>query len=246
MMWHNASASFALAGETIHVWRASFRACADCLHYLEATLSPGERARAARFRFDGPRERFIAARGVLRDVLARYVDQPAGALRFETNDYGKPSLPSYEWLHFNLSHSGDIVLIAVTRGRAIGIDVERIAPPETMVRLVEQFFSADENAAFHGLPESKRAAAFFAGWTRKEAYIKALGVGGSLPLNQFDVTLDSNAPARLLADRANPGNVDRWSLLDLDAGPGYAAALAAENPLGPVECYEWECSRIVE
>ncbi len=242
-MWQTSPDVLDLAGDAIHVWRAGLRVSVACFQRLEATLSPDERARAARFRFVEPRERFVVARGALRFILSRYLDLSAGELRFAYNAYGKPSLPDHGWLHFNLSHSGDLVLFAVTRRRPIGIDLERTAPPDTMARLVEQFFSETENTAFLALPEGKRAAAFFAGWTRKEAYIKALGVGGSLPLDQFDVTLSPDEPARLLADRASPGNAARWSLHNLDPGPGYAAALAVQNPLGPVTCYQWECGQ---
>ena len=246
-MWQSPTDALNLPGDAIHVWRADLRVSPACLRHLEATLSPDEVARAARFRFPKHRERFTVARGVLRDVLSRYLDVLPAQLAFSTNPHGKPALASLDhaWLQFNLSHSGDLALVAVARDRPIGVDVERIAPPDKFPRLVEQFFSANENAAFRSLPEGKRAAAFFAGWTRKEAYIKALGVGASLPLDQFDVAMDPDAPARLLADRLQPGNVARWSLRDLDAGPDHAAALAIYTPPGPVICWQWDCSRVV-
>ena len=246
-MWQSPPDFLNLPGDAIHVWRADLRVSPPCFRRLESTLSPDECARAARFHFPEHRERFTAAHGVLRDVLSRYLDVPAAQLAFAINAYGKPALasPDHAWLQFNLSHSGDLALVAVTRDRSIGIDVERIAPPDNLPRLMEQFFSESENAAFRALPEGKREAAFFAGWTRKEAYIKALGVGASLPLHQFDVTLHPDEPARLLADRANPGNVARWSLLDLDVGPDYAAALAVYTPPGPVTCWQWDCRLVV-
>jgi len=211
------------------------------LRHLEATLSAGERARADRFRLPEHRERFVVAHGGLRDILSRYLDIPADQLTFVTNDYGKPALaaPDHTRLQFNLSHSGALILLAVTCDRPVGIDVEQIIPPDNFSRLVEQFFSTNENAAFRALPESKRAAAFFAGWTRKEAYVKALGMGVSLPLDQFDVTMDPDAPPHLLADRRHPHHPETWTLLSFVPASGYIAALAVEIPHPTIAFYHW-------
>lgn len=216
----------------VHVWQTSLRTSAARHDQFYATLAPDERARAARFHFPEHRARFIAAHGALRDILSRYLNLPADQLTFSTNPHGKPTLadPNHAWLQFNLSHSGDLALIAVARDHPVGIDVEHLTPPADFPRLVEQFFSANENAAFRALPESRRAAAFFAGWTRKEAYVKALGTGVSLPLDQFDVTMDPDAPARLLADRRHPHHVETWFLHTFTPAPAYLASLAIEIP----------------
>ncbi|MBN2003873.1 MAG: 4'-phosphopantetheinyl transferase superfamily protein [Anaerolineae bacterium] len=223
---------YTLTTDTVHVWHVNLHALQNCAERLAAMLSSAERARAARFRFPEHRKRFIAAHSTLRDILSRYLDLPADQLAFSTNPYGKPALatPDHAWLQFNLSHSGDLALIAVTRNRPIGIDVEQIIPPDNFPRLVEQYFSANENAAFLALPDCKRAAAFFAGWTRKEAYVKALGTGVSLPLDHFDVTMDPDAPAGLLADRRHPHHVATWSLHTFTPAPAYLASLAVEIP----------------
>lgn len=244
-MWQPPPASLALAADVVHIWRVDLRVSEACFQRLAATLSPAERARAARLRFDAPRRQFTVARGALRDILGRYLDVRPARIALTANPHGKPALaaPDCAWLHFNLAHSGDLALVALTRGRPLGIDVERVAPPDNLPRLVAQFFSPNENAAFRALPESKRVAAFFAGWTRKEAYIKALGVGGALPLDQFDVTLSPDEPARLLADRRHPANIARWSLRDLDPGPNYAAALALRTPPVPLLLYRWSESQ---
>ncbi|HOU15897.1 MAG TPA: 4'-phosphopantetheinyl transferase superfamily protein [Anaerolineae bacterium] len=222
---------FNLPDNAVHVWQVSLNVATSTFDRLYATLAPDEIARAERFRFSEHRARFVVAHGALRDILSRYLDIPAEQLSFAINPYGKPAFaaPEYAWLQFNLSHSGDLILIAVSRDRPIGIDVEHIIPPDDFPRLVEQFFSPNENAAFRALPESKRAAAFFAGWTRKEAYVKALGIGVSLPLDQFDVTMDPDAPVRLLADRRHRLNVETWTLRTFTPAPGYIAALAVET-----------------
>ena len=233
-----------LAADTVHVWQVDFRVAVECISRLETTLSPDEIARAARYRFAEHRKRFIVTHGVLRDILSRYLEVPAAQLTFSTNPHGKPALsaPENTWLQFNLSHSGDLILFAVTRDHSVGIDGEHISPPDNFPRLVEQFFSKNENAAFLTLPESKRAAAFFAGWTRKEAYVKALGTGVSLPLDHFDVTMDPDAPARLLADRRHPRHVKTWSLLTFTPAHAYIAALAIESLHPTVIFYQWHPS----
>ncbi len=222
----------ALPDGAIHVWQTSLQVSGPPFESFYATLSPDEVARAERFRFAEHRARFVVAHGALRDILSRYLDIPADQLTFSTNPYGKPALtaPECAWLQFSLSHSGDLILIAVSRDWPIGIDVEQIIPPDDFPRLVEQFFSPNENAAFRALPESQRAAAFFAGWTRKEAYVKALGIGVSLPLDYFDVTMDPEAPAGLLADRRYPYHVETWSLHTFTPAPAYIASLAIEIP----------------
>jgi len=231
-MWRIPPHPIDLPADAVHIWRVDLRVSPDCAERFTATLAPDERARAARFRFPEHRERFIAAHGALRDILSRYLDLPADQLTFSITPHGKPTLaaPDHAWLQFNLSHSGALALIAVARDRPIGIDVEHLIPPDNFPRLVEQFFSANENAAFRALPESKRAAAFFAGWTRKEAYVKALGTGVSLPLDHFDVTMDPDAPARLLADRRHPHHVATWSLHTFTPAQNYVATLAVATP----------------
>jgi 4'-phosphopantetheinyl transferase len=240
-VWHTPSHTLDLPADAVHVWQVDLRVSSDRVQRLAATLAPDEQARAARFRFPEHRERFIVAHGALRDILSRYLDLPADHLTFSTTPHGKPALtvPDHAWLQFNLSHSSDLALIAVIRNHPIGIDVEYINPPDNFPRLIEQYFSENENAAFLALPESKRAAAFFAGWTRKEAYVKALGTGVSLPLDHFDVTMDPDAPARILADRRYPHHVETWSLLTFTPAPPYIAALATEIPHPTLTFYQY-------
>jgi 4'-phosphopantetheinyl transferase len=238
-----------IAHNAVHVWQTSLHISDAQRDRFYATLSPDERARAARFRFPEHRERFITAHGALRDILSRYLDLPPAELAFTIEPHGKPALadPAHAWLQFNLSHSGDLALIAVARDRPVGVDVEQMIPPDNFPRLVEQFFSANENAAFRALPESKRAAAFFAGWTRKEAYVKALGTGVSLPLDHFDVTMDPDAPARLLADRSpelaegrsHSHHVENWALHTFTPAPTYVATLAVPTPSPTLTFYQW-------
>jgi len=210
------------AGE-VHVWRAWLDVSADLLGELEASLSPDERERAARFRFAKDRDRFVAARGILRDILARYLGVNAAALRFRYGAAGKPALEDSSELRFNASHSHGFALYAVTMEKDVGIDVELIRPRVAEERIAERFFRPSEAASLRALPQEKQAEAFFRIWTRKEAYIKAVGTGLSMPLDSFD-----------------PAEVPGWPVRDLDSDPRYRAALAVEGEGWSLREFEWE------
>jgi 4'-phosphopantetheinyl transferase len=200
---------------------------------LERLLSPDERGRADRFAFSDLRRRFVVGRGALRSILARYTGTPAAAIRFRYGPRGKPALdqtPHRDAVRFNLANSHELALVGVARGRELGIDVEWTGRPITdPEQIAEQFFSPAERAALRAIPPPLRLDAFYTCWTRKEAYIKALGDGLALPLDAFDVSLAPDAPAALLAGRGPAAGVDRWSLRALDPGPGYRAALVVEG-----------------
>src|SRR5206468_3118518 len=138
--------------------------------------------------------------------------------------YGKPALTrasASEPVRFNLSHSGSLALVAVTAGRDVGVDVERVRPEPNLEQIASRFFSAREAATLHALPVRLRTKAFFACWTRKEAFVKARGNGLSQQLDEFDVSLAPGEPARLLRTGWDPKEVTAWSLYELEAGIGY-------------------------
>jgi 4'-phosphopantetheinyl transferase len=207
---------------------------------LYETLDPGERQRAARFHFARDRDRFIVGRGTLRALLARYLGGAPARLGFSYGPHGKPALSGeVADVRFNLSHAAGVALYAVAVGREVGIDVEAVRPDFATDQIAERFFSPAERQALRGVEGESRGAAFFACWTRKEAYIKARGQGLSLPLDSFDVTLVPGEPAALLATRDDPGQRDRWWLSALDAGPGFAAALTIEGQGCTLRCWQW-------
>jgi len=218
--------------DDIHLWHASLDVAATArVTLLERTLSPDERERAARYRFARDRARYIVARGILRTILGRYLDLDPAGLRFVYGPQGKPALaPKHECeISFNLSHAGDVALYAVTRGRRVGVDVEQIVPDVAGSTVPEHTFSPHEVAVLRALSLDEQTAAFFRCWTRKEAYVKALGAGFSLDLTSFDVSLAPGDPPALLATRPDPTEAARWSLHDVDAGPGYVAVLVVEG-----------------
>lgn len=184
MMWRLPPKSLALGIDEVHVWRAALDGAASHLQSLWQTLSLDERGRAERFHFRRDHDSFVVARGMLRIILGRYLNAEPDRLRFRYSHYGKPTLAGEfdeEALCFNLSHSDRLALYAITRGRKIGVDLERIRPDFADEQIAEQFFASGEVAALRALPLHAQQEAFFNCWTRKEAFIKARGEGLSLP-----------------------------------------------------------------
>jgi 4'-phosphopantetheinyl transferase len=225
----------------IHVWRAALEFTGPEGEALGGLLSAAERARALRFHFDRDRRRFIAARGRLRLLLGGYLGVPPEGVDLAERPGGKPCLrASAEDLRFNVSHSGGLALLAFSRGRELGVDLEKEREVPEMGSIAERFFSPAEVAAWRGLPDGERRSAFFRCWTRKEAFLKALGEGLARPLDTFDVTLRPDEVARLLRVEGEPAVAERWHLIDVEVPAGFQAALAVEGPLGPVSSRDWE------
>jgi 4'-phosphopantetheinyl transferase len=209
-------------GSSIHVYTVGLEAAAARLDRLNQWLSAEERERAARFHFPLHRRHFIACRGTLREILSGYLEIGPEQIQFSYNAYGKPAAEALD-VRFNVSHSGGWALLAVTGGREVGIDIERIDARVAQDQIPERFFSAWEVAQLRALPSAQQTDAFFRCWTRKEAYIKARGLGLSLALDSFDVTLAPGEPAALLRGAGN------YTLQELPAPQGFAAAIAAEG-----------------
>jgi len=197
-------------------------------------LSDEESARAARFVFDRDRARFTVAHVALRGILARYTGQAAADLCMGTANRGKPYLTDHRDIGFNLSHSGSYAMVAVARGRDVGVDIEAMRGERPMEGIAERFFAPAEVRELMETPEEKRIAAFFRCWSRKEAYIKARGEGLAIPLDSFEVSLGEVAVLRKAEDR------ERWSICALAAPDGYAAALVAEGTGWSVRQRHWQ------
>jgi 4'-phosphopantetheinyl transferase len=241
-LWKPPPAEVTLSSAEIHVWCASLNPAASCIECLQSSLSADELQRAARFHFPRDRRRFTVARGVLRDLLGRYLGVPPSALGFRYSTYGKPALvdaAAATELRFNVSHSHEMALFAVACGREVGVDIEYLGREIRGEEIAERFFSARERACLRELPTEVKHEAFFNCWTRKEAYIKAHGEGLSLPLDQFDVSLAPGEPAALLATWSDPREALRWSLQALTPGPDYVAALAVEGQGWHLTCWQW-------
>src|SRR6266496_4797146 len=214
--WPEPPSDWALGAGEIHVWTTSLEPGREALADYSSMLSPDETVRAGRFHFERDRNRFIAGRGWLRAVLARYWQRHPGRLRFAYNSRGKPALAdSPGTLHFNLAHCEGLALLAVTRTCEVGIDVERVRPLSDADSIAGRFFSASESEGLKGLPDVQKPRAFFNLWTRKEAWLKATGDGISDSLNQVEVSFLAGEPARLIRLFGKTEGVQNWTLREL-------------------------------
>jgi 4'-phosphopantetheinyl transferase len=241
-LWDTRPSEIKLSQGDVHVWSASLELEAPRLHRLQRTLSEDELSRAERFYFRKDREHFIAARGILRAILSLYLDRAPDQLPFCYGDRGKPALAitsGQEKLCFNLSHAQGLALYAIAMGREVGIDLEHSRPIPDAEQIAARFFSPRENAVFRALPSSDKQEAFFNCWTRKEAYIKAIGDGLARPLDRFEVSLRPGEPARLLSIEEDPLETRRWSLRELTPAPGFVAAIAVQGHGWQLVCWQW-------
>ena len=227
-------------GDSIHLWTIPLDGPAARQAHDARLLSTDEAARAARFRFARDRRRFIAGRGALRRILAHYLAAAPEALRFAYGAAGKPALAQPQAgrpIQFNLSHCEHLGLLAVAHDRALGVDIERVRRASDLASLAQRFFAPQEAAALADISPPHHERAFFACWTRKEAFLNAFGAGLSVPLDGFCGSVDPDRPARLLATRWRPAEAGRWSLADIALDPDFRAAIAIEGPLGEVRSW---------
>lgn len=218
-----------LSADEVHVWHANLdHYVADSLQLL---LTEDEVSRADRFHFAKDRNHYIVARGLLRKLLGGYLGIGAADLRFAYREKGKPVLEESQWslLNFNLAHSSGRAIYAFSLGRELGVDLEFIREDLAGDKIAERFFSAREIETLRTVPAELRKDAFFNCWTRKEAYIKALGDGLSMPLDEFDVSLAPGEPAALLKNHTDEAEVGRWEMQSIPVPAGFVAALVVEG-----------------
>ena len=241
--WDSPPRYTVLTGADVHVWKSPLNPPMLLVRDLEQRLAPDECDRADRFVRAEDRSRFIVGRGVLRTILGGYLGRDPDQLHFRYSPSGKPVLSAESGSHsirFNVSHTRDIALYAVTIGREIGVDLERIRADFGTEEIAARFFSAREVAALCALTPPYRLEAFFTCWTRKEAYLKARGEGLSLPLDRFTVSLAPGHPAALLEVLDDPEESARWSLRQLFPGADHVAALAVEGRDWHLKCWQWD------
>jgi 4'-phosphopantetheinyl transferase len=205
---------------------------------LVALLSPDEQVRAAKFYFDEDREHYRYGRAILRTLIGQYEQIEPTAVPFVYGEHGKPGLAGGD-LRFNLSHADGVALIAFARGREIGVDVERVRPLSDADRVARRFFSEREYGEYTAVFDAQKPQAFFNCWTRKEAFIKAIGEGLSCPLKSFDVSLLPGEAAQLREIRGSETAAAHWTLHSLDPLPGYVSAVIAEGQGWHLRCWHW-------
>ncbi|MGD9488068.1 MAG: 4'-phosphopantetheinyl transferase superfamily protein [Calditrichaceae bacterium] len=225
--WKNYCEQTLIVDGDVQVWRVRLNIQIKVIEMLENLLSPDELDRANRFMFQKDRIHYIACRGQLRILLAQSTGMSPGKLQFGYNLYGKPYLVSpVSGPYFNVSHSNNLALIAISGDSQIGVDIEFMRLNTEPLQIARNFFSQHEYRQLINLPQNQQKEAFYNCWTRKEAYIKACGKGLSIPLNEFDVTLKPGEPAKIIECRHDPSSVCDWQLDSLTVPHGYIAALA--------------------
>ena len=240
--WAYPPADITLNDDAVHVWCASLNQTVSCVERLTRSLSREECTRAECFYFAKDRLGFVVRRGLLRTILSYYLDIQPDRVKFRYGSHGKPELAEMflrSTLRFNLSHSERLALYAVTRLRSVGVDVEYVRPIADAAEIVQRYFSLQERAAFLELPASLRLLGFFNCWTRKEAYLKALGDGLARPLDAFAVSLAPGDSARLRSIEGSPRDASRWFLQEMVPASGYVAALAVEGRDRSLACWQW-------
>lgn len=238
--WDGFIGDYPVLEDEVHVWGVGLDTTPVSISRLQRSLSSEELERANRFRFDADQRRAVIGRGYLRLLLGKILKIPADRLRFEYDQFGKPKLTPMQGLplQFNVSHSGDLILIAIAVGRAVGVDVEKIRTDLDFDGVATRYFSTNECKMLASIAGPGRERAFFTCWTRKEAYLKARGVGLSLPLDQFDVSFLPGEEPRLLATRHDPAEAGRWGLRALTLSADYAAALVALGQDWKLKCWK--------
>lgn len=218
--------SHTLSEDRVDIWLTSLNDPTLNLEEGLTLLSNDERKRADRLKVEKKRRQFIIGRSFLRTSLAGYLNLSPQELTFTYGKDGKPVIVD-EALSFNASHSGEYYLLAVTKSRTIGIDIERERDNLDYLRVAERFFSPEERAELASIPPTQQQLAFFRAWTRKEAYLKALGSGLRFPLDQFVVSL--GAESKLLANHRQARELERWQMVEVDVPDGYQGAIVIEG-----------------
>jgi 4'-phosphopantetheinyl transferase len=233
---------YGLACDCVHVWFTRIGRRWTDIQVIAQHLSLAERERAEGFHFRMDAERHVVGRALARMLLGHLLGVIPRELCFKYNTFGKPLLSQWQnqrRIAFNISHSGELVLVALAADREVGVDVEQIDEKTEIDAIAERFFSDREQAELARLPADRRRHAAFCCWSRKEAFVKARGDGLSLKLDQFDVSLRACDPEVQLATRPDPAEAGRWAIRHLDIDPAYAAAVAAEGRNWRPETLEW-------
>ena len=226
-----------LAPGAAHIWLAPLAEPPERVRELLDHLAPDEVTRAAQFRFERDRNEFIVAHAALRMILGSYLRQAPDRIALDYNPYGKPLLARACGLEFNLSHARGVALVALAQDMRIGVDVEFMRDDLALDDLAEAFFSPAEQRALARLSGADRIRAFYRCWCRKEAYLKAQGLGLNLPLDSFDVLSDSASSRPELGDTET--SIEGWSFQEPDIEPAFVCSLAIEGSCETSQHFRW-------
>jgi 4'-phosphopantetheinyl transferase len=229
----SANGRLRIATRSVHLWAFELAASAACREQCRQTLCRVEAARAERFVDARNRGDFVVAHGVLRQLLGRYTGIAPRDLRFSSDANGKPALDTSgsdgSSVSFNMSHSHGRGLIAVSDGREVGIDLERIKPQVKTLAIARRYFADAERTAIEAAPAPLQAQIFFRYWVAKEALLKGQGIGLRFPIDEFEVQFDAHDARARVRTRAASRLSGDWTVQMLPVEPGWAAALAVRG-----------------
>ena len=231
--WQTTPLDLEISSTYVDVWLTSTELKEEQVQEYKKLLSTAELARAEKFVPDHKRREYIITRGVLKQALSRITGLAASGLDFSYGGHGKPYLDinlAGKNIAFNVSHSYGVALVAITRGGRLGIDVEKIRPEVDWRDLAKRFFSESEFQALDRCPDGSSLKSFFTCWTRKEAFVKAVGDGVARGLSGFDVSIDPNETAGSLNIRWPDEDAAQWSIRNIPVPGNYTAALAVDRP----------------
>ncbi len=230
--WQGDDGNLALARDRVIVWRVDLDVDERRVMAMRHLLTPDEVARADRYKFDRHRRRFTMARAILRTQLGHYLNKAPKSVVIQTTSFGKPFVDqpfASNAVRFNVSHSHELALIAFTQDAPIGVDLEWRYISVDHMSIANKYFSAEEVRQYVALPPEQQEIAFYNCWTRKEAYIKAIGEGLSHPLDDFIVAFLPGEPARLVSDRSDPDAPKIWQFAALNLHEDYASAICVKK-----------------
>ena len=233
--------NLALEQNEVHIWFA--RQPSICISDLDAYLSRDELDHTGRLRFEQNRFAYKFAHGVLRDILSMYLRHSPSEIRFDKNNFGKPFLDSITMdsrLQFNLSHADHMVVVGIRAGQNIGVDVENVRPIDDIPAIAQSYFSRRERDYISAQESADQLRAFFSCWTRKEAYIKAVGKGLSIPLNSFEIAANSHREERFGVSGLFAADQTSWQIADLNLPQGYVGAIAVDTRIDRLTQFEWQ------
>jgi len=238
-MWESPHSVPALVPHEPHIWCVPLLAKEQQLQAWWTLLSSDEQKKAERYRFEKNTRQYIQARGILRELLGEYLNCSPRRIEFDYNTYDKPTLKPQSKLKFNVSHSGQMALLAFNWGDEIGVDIEDSTREIEIDVVAKHFFSPNEVTTLTALPLSEQQTTFFNCWTRKEAIIKALGTGLAFPLNQFEVSMKIGSPARLLATHWDPEEAANWYMASFSPAENYIGAFAVRAKVKDLRLWQW-------
>lgn len=227
-----------LSEDESHIWYFDIESVSNEIEFYKGFLSSEEIAKADRFKFTKDKTISILARGALRILSGRYLHLSPNTIKFRYGKYGKPDYGFPVPLKFNISHSGNLIVIAFVKNCQLGVDIERIRQDFNVLDIAEKFFSDMEIKMLHDVQQDDVYKAFYRCWTRKESFIKAKGSGLSFPLARFTVSLNDNE-AKLLKTEWNPAEKEKWKLFSFEPASGYVGALSIGANIQKVIYHNW-------